>query len=166
MQQIPDASDVPGHVLDDAPAAEELAALTLETAPPIMRAIRALMRAGRGDDLSLPQYRALGYVGRHPGASLSAVAEHLGLSTPAASRLIDALVEKGLMARAAAPEDRRYLTLHLSPSGDAIHARTRRQALDGLSALLEGLGPAERATLAQALPILRGLFSSESDHTP
>lgn len=166
MQQIPDATNVPAHVPENAPAAEELAALTLETGPLVMRAIRALMRAGRGDDLSLPQYRALGYVGRHPGTSLSAVAEHLGLSTPAASRLVDALVEKGLIARAAATGDRRYLTLRLSSTGDALHARTRRQALDGLRVLLEGLGPAERATLAQALPILRGLFTREPERAP
>ena len=157
---------MPERALGAAPTAEELAALTLETAPPVMRAIRALMRAGRGDDLSLPQYRALGYVGRHPGASLSAVADHLGLSTPAASRLVDALVEKGLVERAAAPMDRRYITLYLAEQGEALHARTRSQALAGLSARLEGLSPDERALLARALPILRGLFAQEPDAAP
>lgn len=164
MQQIPDASDALGAAR--APTAEELAALTLETAPPVMRAIRALMRAGRGDDLSLPQYRALGYVGRHPGASLSVVADHLGLSTPAASRLVDALVAQGLVARAAAPEDRRYITLRLTQPGEALHARTRRQALAGLSARLEGLSAEQRALLARALPILRALFAQEPDSSP
>jgi DNA-binding MarR family transcriptional regulator len=162
MQQIPDATDR----ASETPSAEELAALTLENAPPVMRAIRALMRAGRGDDLSLPQYRALGYTGRHPGASLSAVADHLGLSTPATSRLVDALVEQDLVERGAAPEDRRYLTLRLTAAGEALHARTRSQALAGLSARLEGLSPAERALLARALPILGGLFTPEPDAAP
>ncbi len=166
MQQMRDANNGSPQASPGAPSAEELAAQTLETAPLLMRAIRALMRAGRAADLSTPQFRALGYVGRHPGASLSHVAEHLGLSTPATSRLIDILVKRGLVERGVAPDDRRYVTLHLTAHGEAIFEETRRRALLGLSARLEGLSPTEREVVARALPILRALFTQETESLP
>ena len=58
----------------------ELASKLVEVIPLVMRAIRSHMRANRALDLSVPQYRALGFVVRHPGASLSQVAEHQGLT--------------------------------------------------------------------------------------
>lgn len=166
MQQMRDANDSPPPASPGAPSAEELAAQTLETAPLLMRTIRALMRAGREADLSTSQFRALGYVGRHPGASLSRVAEHLGLSTPATSRLIDILVKHGLVERAAASDDRRYVTLHLTAHGEVLFEETQRRALLGLGALLEGLSSTERALVARALPILRALFTQEKEPTP
>jgi len=65
----------------------------LETAPMVMQAIRGEMRAQRpSSSLSLPQFRTLVYLENHPGASLAQVAEHIGLTPPSMSRLIDGLV--------------------------------------------------------------------------
>ena len=85
----------------------ELASKLVEVIPLVMRAIRSHMRANRALDLSVPQYRALGFVVRHPGASLSQVAEHQGLTLGAASRLVDGLVTRGLVERRASTQDRR-----------------------------------------------------------
>ncbi|MGH2504870.1 MAG: MarR family winged helix-turn-helix transcriptional regulator, partial [Ktedonobacterales bacterium] len=65
-----------------------LAAALMEVAPLVMREIRTRMRQSRGAGLSVPQFRALGYLRRHPGCSLTEVADHLGLSVPATSRLV------------------------------------------------------------------------------
>jgi DNA-binding MarR family transcriptional regulator len=162
MQQMQNAQNGPGSASASVPSAEDLAALALETAPLIMRLIRQLMRADREAGLSTPQFRALGYVSRHSGTSLSQVAEHLGLSTPATSRLIDALVDRELVERAIAPEDRRYITLRLTARGEAVQAAARARALRGLSAVMEGLTPAERLAVADALPMLRQLFAAET----
>lgn len=143
----------------------ELAAQLLETAPLVMRTIRALMRAHLGADLSVPQFRTLSYVGRHPDTSLSAVAEHLGLSVAASSRLVDALVVRGLLARAPARNDRRLLTLRLQPSGEALLAVTRERALEALTALLQPLDTADRDALIRTLPALRAAFSTPSAPT-
>jgi DNA-binding MarR family transcriptional regulator len=161
MQQMQHAPDEPTPEPTGSPSAEDLAALALETAPLIMRTIRRLRRDDREADLSIPQFRALGYVGRHPGTPLSAVAEHLGLSTPATSRLIDTLVERELVVRAIAPEDRRYVTLRLTARGEATQAAARARALQGLGAILADLAPDERALVAEALPLLRQLFAQE-----
>src|SRR5690348_14739469 len=97
MQQMQDTS------VEAVPAGDqvrELAEQLMMTAPLVLGTIRAVMRAQIGADLSVPQFRTLSYVGRHPDASHSAVAEHLGLSVAASARLVDALVVRGLLARA------------------------------------------------------------------
>src|SRR5690348_16494408 len=88
---------------------DELATLTLETIPTAMRAIRKMMRAeAEGDQiLTIPQLRALGFIERHRGASLSDVANHLGIPLSGASRLIDKLVADELVTRTTSTDDRR-----------------------------------------------------------
>ncbi|MBI4578561.1 MAG: MarR family transcriptional regulator, partial [Planctomycetes bacterium] len=69
----------------------------LATVPVVMRFIRHEMRRHRRGGVTVPQFRALVFVSNHADASLSAMAEHLGLSLPAASRLVQGLVQRGLM---------------------------------------------------------------------
>ena len=54
----------------------------MDTAPKIVQAIRIEMRRGRGTDLSIPQFRTMAFVQRNPDASLSDLADHLGLTLP------------------------------------------------------------------------------------
>jgi DNA-binding MarR family transcriptional regulator len=104
------------------------AKVVLDTVPPLMRAIREHMREGRPAGISIPQFRALVYIRRRPGTDLSAVAEHLGTSLPAASELIARLVRTGLVERTADPSSRRRMRLSLTPAGagqlDGAEART------------------------------------------
>src|SRR5690349_21174241 len=86
----------------------------LEVVPPIMRVIRAEMRSQSAPELSVPQFRVLAYVNNHPGASLSEVADHIGLTRPAMSVLVDGLVNRRLMLRETDRSDRRRLTLALT----------------------------------------------------
>jgi MarR family transcriptional regulator, organic hydroperoxide resistance regulator len=44
------------------------------------------------------------------------------------SRLVDRLVSAGWVARAAAPDDRRRMTLRLTPAGERIHEQAQRRA--------------------------------------
>lgn len=142
-----------------------LAAALMEVAPLVMREIRLRMRQHRGAGLSVPQFRALGYIRRHPDCSLTAVAEHLGLSVPATSRLVDALVDAGMALRAASASDRRFVTLRLSAEGERIQTEARAAALKSLTARLEPLDPAERAAIARALEPLRQAFATPpTDH--
>ena len=67
-------------------------ARVLEVSPPVVRVLRNLMRTNRLQGLSVPQFRALALLNRTPNASLSMVAEHVGSSLPAASRMVDGLV--------------------------------------------------------------------------
>lgn len=138
-----------------------LAALLLEAVPLVMRRIRAEMRAHRAG-LSVPQFRALGYLHRHPGASLSDVAEHIGLTCASTSKLIDGLVQRKLVTRHLAATDRRRLTLALTAKGNALLASARRATQRGLAQTLARLPADERPGLERALEQLLHAFGPAS----
>ena len=77
---------------------EECVREVLEVIPIVMRSLRRQFRSHRGNDLSIPQYRALMFLQRNPGASLS-IADYLGITPPSTSKLIDGLVERGFIDR-------------------------------------------------------------------
>ncbi|HJH02406.1 MAG TPA: MarR family winged helix-turn-helix transcriptional regulator [Victivallis vadensis] len=56
------------------------------------------------------------YIFRHPECSLREVAEIAGLSAGAASALVDALCDSGLLNRAPSPADRRRICLTVTPA--------------------------------------------------
>lgn len=145
-------------------AAEAVAAALLESTPLVMRAIRTQMRGHRTADLSVPQFRALGFLHRRPGASLSDLAEHIGLTLAAASRLVDGLVAHGYVERKPSPADRRALELTVSPPGVAMLEASRARTRAYLADLLVALSPEDRETVHRAADILRRLFSSREPH--
>lgn len=138
---------------------EHCAALLLETAPLVMRAIRAQLRNHLDADLSVPQFRTLRYLRREPNATLSALAEHIGVTLPAASRMVDGLVARGYIERRLSAADRRSIDLSLSEKGEAMLDASQRQALLALSEQLGSLSEDERHELAHALETLRGVFA-------
>jgi len=133
----------------------------LDAVPPVMRVIRNEMRRQSKPELSVPQFRVLSFLNRKPGESLSAVADHIGLTRPAMSILVDGLVNRKLVVRETDPGDRRRLTLSLTRQGASLYTAARQRTQERLSTRLEGLTPEERQTLAVTLHQLRGLFIAE-----
>jgi DNA-binding MarR family transcriptional regulator len=131
------------------------AAEILETVPAVMRFIRAQMRGHRGPELSVPHFRALLFLSRKGGASLSALAEYLGLSLPATSRLVEGLVRKNFVVRRIPPGNRRLLALALSARGRRTVAAARQAAESRLAEVVAPLPAGERAAIGRALQTLR-----------
>jgi DNA-binding MarR family transcriptional regulator len=144
-------------------SAQSTAETVLESVPPIMRAIRARMREGRAEGVSVPQFRTLLFVRRHPGTDLSSVAEHLGASMASASELVSRLVRDGLMARAADPASRRRVQLSLSEEGDRQLSEARTRTLDWLTGRLVTASPDRLARIEQALRELRSALEEPAD---
>lgn len=68
----------------------------------------------------------------HPGTSLKDVCLRCGLKKSAASRLIDALVEREMIVRQECPTSRRAVSLHLGPSlGSFCRVTALTKALPG-----------------------------------
>ncbi len=141
--------------------AEALASELMEVVPLVMREIRAMMRRNRSAGLTVPQFRALVFVRRWPNCSLTAVADHLGLSTPATSRMVDTLVASGYIEREPSPTDRRFVTLRLSEQGERVQMSARSAALVQVIARLSPLTAEQRACIAEAMNPLRQAFTSE-----
>jgi DNA-binding MarR family transcriptional regulator len=130
----------------------------MDTAPQIMQSIRLEMRRGRGSDISIPQFRALRFIQCNPDSSLSSLAEHLGLTLPSVSKLVDGLVKQELVIRQESTTDRRRLTLALTQSGASIVNSARASAQANLTKNLGRLSDDELETICQAMKLLRPVF--------
>jgi DNA-binding MarR family transcriptional regulator len=131
----------------------------LEVVPLLMRAIRAEMRRQRVHDLSIPQFRTLAYLNYNQGASLSDAAEFIGLTLPSMSKLVDGLVARQLVRREIPPQDRRRVTLTLTPAGSLAFQLAHEATEAYLARQLAGLPVEQRALISQAMQILRPLFT-------
>jgi DNA-binding MarR family transcriptional regulator len=134
----------------------------MDTAPQIVQTIRVEMRRGRGSDISIPQFRAMRFIQVNPDLSLSHLAEHLGLTLPSVSKLVDGLVKQKLVTRKASTADRRKLTLILTQAGALIVDSARAEARVNLAQKLKDLSEADLKTISQAMQLLRPTFVTQS----
>ena len=145
---------------------EECAQDILEIVPQIMQFIRVEMRSQRTPDLTVPQFRTLAFINRNPGASLSEVAEHIGITLPSASKLADGLVGRALITRQEASEDRRRITLEITPEGKALLNAAFQGEQASLAKGLQVLAPEELAVVRRAMQVLYPIYFPEAVPTP
>lgn len=141
-------------------ALRDCAELVIETVLLGTRMIRAEMRSGCPLDLSVPQFRMLAFLKHHRGASLSDLSRHMGLTLPSMSKTVDGLVRRGLVSRETCGDDRRRAALGLTPSGEEGFEAARQATRARIAAMLAAMSPEERATVVQAMEILRPVFTS------
>jgi DNA-binding MarR family transcriptional regulator len=134
----------------------------MDTAPQIMQAIRVEMRQARDLNISIPQFRTLRFIQRNPDSSLSSLAEHLGLTLPSVSKLVDGLVKQKLVTRKTSTTDRRQLTLMLTPSGTSIVDSAIASARSNLAKKLEHLSTDELELISQTMQLLHPIFISQN----
>ncbi len=143
------------------PSISSVADQVLEVIPLVMRVIRKEFRSQRDPELTLPEFRSLAFVNRSAGCSLNEVAEHIGLEPPTASKLVENLVQRGLVNREEDRNDRRRVQLSISPKGkksiDAAFEHTREFLAERLIHLKEP----EREELLQAIELLKDAFAGE-----
>jgi DNA-binding MarR family transcriptional regulator len=87
----------------------------------------------------------------HANAAPSAVAERLGMTRGAISKLADRLIAKGLATRETGGPDRRYQTLALTPAGRALVPELAALADRNDAEFFGHLSVAERAAIQQAM---------------
>jgi len=129
----------------------------LDVTPWMMRRIRSEMRRRTMPGLTLPQFRILGYLRHHPRASLNEIAEHLGLTAPTVSKLVQKLVTQGVISRRAGT-DRRRVSLSLTQMGTTALAKARLETRRQLADSLRSLPAKDLATLSAGLRMLRRAF--------
>lgn len=152
---------------DVEPSNETCAHALFDVVPQVMQSLRAEMRRQRGSDLSVLQLRALAFLHNNPGATLSLLAEHVGLTLPSMSSQVSGLVARNLIDRSISAEDRRFVTLNLTEQGQSVLQTARQNAQDSLAKTLSALSPDERATVIEAMQLLARVFAPpSSDHLP
>ena len=134
-----------------APSPEACAARVVDTTLQILCTIRSELRAEGALDLTMAQFRTLTRLRSQAGCSLSDLADDIGVSPPAVSKLIDGLVERGLVERSVQADDRRRIGLVVSPAGLRALERVRMAVQGRVASRLGGLSAAERTLLHDAL---------------
>ncbi|MBD2101646.1 MarR family winged helix-turn-helix transcriptional regulator [Leptolyngbya sp. FACHB-261] len=148
---------------------EQCAAQLMDAIPSAMQFIRAEMRSQSISLLSVPQFRVLAYLRRHPDSSLSEVAEHIGVTRATASTTTERLVQRGFISRVEDPKERRHVMLNLTEMGSTHLQQSREATLHKIAALLTALPHDQLASLSEGLVVLHQLFEaiiSESNDAP
>lgn len=151
------ATEIPVGVsaASDLAAADGCAAAVFEAVPLVMRAVKGEIDARRAVDLSMQQFRALKFIERHEGVHLSRLTEHVGATLSAVSRLVDGLVDRGLLDREVSEDDRRRVKLRLTPLGERTIAEVHAVAVGTLERILQPLSQTEKSLIMLAMNTLR-----------
>ncbi len=101
--------------------------------------------------LEVPEWRIIATVGQERGCTAQFIAASTRMHKTRVSRAIAQLLARGLIERAASPQDRRALQLRLSVAGRRLYAQLVPLALAREEALLGCLNAGERRAFLAAL---------------
>jgi len=126
----------------------------------LARRIRA-ERAAKGlPELSDTQFAALAALACHAGMTPGGLAAHEKVQPPSMTRVIAVLEERGLLARAPHPTDKRQVMLTATRAGRSLVGQVRRLREAWLARRLAELSAQERSVLRAAAPVLDKLSQS------
>jgi len=127
-----------------------------ETIPPLWSTVRAHIRAEATSqfDISVEQFHVLRHVRRGTN-SISDLAIAKNISRPAISQAVDVLVNKGLLTRTQSAEDRRFVELELTDSGNALLDALFKETRTWMKELMSDLTNEELDTVAKAMVVLK-----------
>jgi DNA-binding MarR family transcriptional regulator len=104
--------------------------------------------------LHYTQLAALYAVAGTQTLTIADLAEQIGRSHSATSRLVTGLVAHGLLERHEEVADRRQRTLAIAPAGAALLSQVDRERAEDFLAIVRPLPPAERALIAMGVAAL------------
>jgi len=120
----------------------------------VHRSIRHFICYARESGLSMSQLGALFLIHRGGGSGVTDLGDDLGVTSSAASQMLERLVQQDLVLRSEDPSDRRVKQIILTDKGlqvveESMHTR-QRWVFD----LAENLSDAEKGTIVPALNLL------------
>jgi len=138
-------------VTDNAGDSSDAITDALLSASRLLVAISARSIANVDDTLTFPQFRTLVILRTRGPVNLATLAGLLDVTPSTAGRMVDRLVDAGLIDRRPHPESRRELIAELSTHGrhtvDAVTAKRRAE----IAAIVATMPPVERHGLVRAL---------------
>lgn len=119
-----------------------------------IRLLRMLRREDEASGLSAPRLSALSVIVFAGPLSLAELASAEQVRPPTMSRLVDGLVEAGLVTREIAPGDRRSVRIAATEEGRRLLETGRQRRVRVLTRRLDKLAESERRALARGVEIL------------
>jgi DNA-binding MarR family transcriptional regulator len=134
--------------------AEPLASVLQEWIGIVMhRSMRSMIRYMKENDLSASQIGALFQI-HHGRSNISDLAERLGITTAAASQMLERLVQQDIIRRSEDPEDRRAKRLVLTEKGQRILRESIQIRRGWLEELASALSFNEKQQVIAAMRLL------------
>jgi DNA-binding MarR family transcriptional regulator len=118
------------------------------------RSMRHIMSYARECGLSMPQMGALFQIDRRGESGVTDLGDDLGVTSSAASQMLERLVQQGLILRSPDPSDRRVKQITLTARGRQVLQESIRARQGWLSDLAETLSDSEKEEIITALNIL------------
>ena len=133
-----------------APAAADELVDTVLAASRALVAVAARSLAAAGDEVTLPQYRALVVLAARGPQGTAELAAALAVNPSTATRMCDRLVRKGLIRRHRQAGDRRSVRITLTAAGRDLVAEATRRRRAELTRLLAALPPGQHEPVIAA----------------
>ena len=107
---------------------------------------KALHYSGRQNRVTYSQWFVLGIIELGKNASIKDIAKMLGMTSSAATQLVDGLVQSGYVLRQDNPKDRRAVQLALAAKGVKQFAAMKEERMNEMARLFEALSESELQT--------------------
>lgn len=117
----------------------------------VLVAVAARSLTAAGEDVTLPQYRALVVLASRGPAKVAELAAELDVNASTATRMCDRLVAKGLVRRERDPDDRRTVHISISEAGRELVAAVTRKRRADVRSILRKMAVEGRPALVAAL---------------
>ena len=122
--------------------------------------LRRLRREDARSGLSAPRLSALSVIVFAGPITLGDLAAAEQVRPPTMTRLVSALESLGLVVREPDARDGRLTRVRATAKGRTLLARGRARRVEALAARLRELSPADRAAVADAIPILERVIAT------
>ena len=127
------------------------------------------LQFAKDQGLSVPQIGVLFHINSRGTCGVSDIGDDTGVTSAAASQMLDRLVQNGLVERREDPDDRRAKQIVLTERGHRVVRGSQEARQRWFSTLADGMSTHERDLATEALRTLvarSGASSSSPKHAP
>jgi DNA-binding MarR family transcriptional regulator len=110
-------------------------------------------------DLGRAHHRAMHFIGRHPGITVSELLSILRITKQSLARVLSELIERGYVAQSPGVDDRRQRLLHLTGAGEVLERRLFERQQARLAEAFDTAGPDALAGFRQ---VMRGIMDESA----
>ena len=118
------------------------------------RSMHGYIHYAREKNLSMSMIGTLFHLGHRDHAGVTDLGEHLGVSSAAASQMLEHLAEEGLIQRTEDPDDRRMKKISLTEKGYQVKKDSVSARLGWLEELTESFSDKEKVQITTAMELI------------
>jgi len=116
--------------------------------------MRGYMHYAREKGLSRSMIGTLFHLSHRDHAGVTDLGEHLGVSSAAASQMLEHLVEEGLIRRSEDPDDRRMKKITLTEEGTRVIKESVSARLGWIDALEKSISEKEKEQITKTMELI------------